>query len=192
MSKKAKIIDINEKTIKKCKICGKEDVAYFFKLSEWWRNGTHFRQKIFKDSRGRWWYGKRCHSCTMKKIREKRGTKPRVESSHPMIVAAVRRELLAAEKFKRLGFKVDIGHGAGPDLYCDIGSFSWTVEVKHAKHLFGIWYVERIRESRKSDDLVAIVLPDDRVYIDSMSVHLSKCTKKGGRTIRDLDAIFKE
>lgn len=69
-----------------------------------------------------------------------------------------------------------------------------AVEVKRAEPQGtkgGGWRVKAVRESRRKDSLICIVLPDichptRIVHIESMQDHLKKCSKSGQRTITDL------
>lgn len=103
---------------------------------------------------------------------------------------AVRCEMLAATFFRELGFSVEEMHGAGPDLFCEIGSLSYSVEVKKAHINSRRWRTSKVTLRRKSDDLVAIVLPNGRVYIDSMKNHLKHCAGDGTRAITPIVKEF--
>ena len=48
------------------------------------------------------------------------------------------------------------------------------------------WAIEKVQPNRKKDNFIAFVLPNRRVYIDSMSHHLSKCSKGGIRGITSI------
>lgn len=121
------------------------------------------------------------------------GFGPRGSKVNPICTStaeAVRCELVAAEFFRSLGFSVEVGHGAGPDLFCEAGNLSYTVEVKKAGLNSRRWRVGNVKPARKKDDLVAIVLPNGRVYIDSMEHHLDACTPRDGS--RSVTRIVKE
>lgn len=178
-------------TTKTCKKCGKTEELKFISSREVIVRDMKrpFIKKIYANKYGQKWCHNTCYDCTMAPIRKKRGTVARAKSKKPRMLAAVRNERIALRFFKRLGFKVVMGHGAGPDLFCELGPLMWTVEVKVAKRgpkktkYLGTWRVERVRDSRKNDDLVAIVLPNKRVYIDSMRHHLLECGPSGDRTV---------
>lgn len=144
-------------------------------------------QRIFRDERGR----KRrqrsqCYDCYMTDLRKKRGTKPRLDSDSPIIKSAVRAEKIAAEHFRSIGWSVEHGHGAGPDLIISGwagGSARASVEVKQAFRGTRCWLVPFVKPNRRSDDFVAIVLPNGKVIVEKMSEHLSKCGNYGNRAV---------
>jgi hypothetical protein len=179
-----------QKTItKSCKKCGKEESLTHDKTYKYPSATIH----VWRDHRGRYWNGNHCHACSLSRSRKHMGFGARGSSKNPKSTAtkvAVRAERRAAKFFESLGFKVEIGHGAGPDLFCDLGPWTYTVEVKLAGKNGSRWRVGRVMEARKRDDLVAMVLPNGRVYIDSMEHHLSKCVPSDGT--RSIWPIVKE
>ena len=155
------------------------------------KDGT--KAKIYTDEKGRKRRARsKCYNCYMAELREKRGTKPRCESTAPIIKSAVRAERIAAEHFRCAGWVVEHGHGAGPDLLIwlpDDPQNKRSVEVKQAFRATRCWQVSFVKEKRRGDDFVAIVLPNTRVHVEKMTEHLSKCGNYGNRSVT---AIVKE
>lgn len=91
---------------------------------------------------------------------------------------------------KELGFQnVRIGLGTyGPDITFEDAGKTISVEVKTARLVArpSCWGVERVRHTRINDDMIAIVLPDGKVVLESMKDHLSKCTVRGRRSITQM------
>jgi len=131
-------------------------------------------------------YGNICRDCKMVVLRKNRGYSKRSESKKPQVIAAVGAERAAAEHFRSLGFTVEQVDAIGPDLKCKIGNLTWTVEVKRVTKGSRSLRVSCVRPLRRADDLVAMVFPDNRIYIDSMKNHLSKCSKNGSRSVTGL------
>lgn len=174
---------------KSCVKCGKKEFLTHHKTYIYRSATIH----CFRDSRGRYWNGNHCHACSLDRARKKMGHGARGSKKNPKktsTLEAVRCEKIAAKFFRKLGFKVEEMHGAGPDLFCDMGDFSWKVEVKKAHINSRRWRTSRVTPARQSDDLVAIVMPNGRVYLDSMRHHLSKCEKYGTRTITPIVKEF--
>lgn len=176
-----------------CKGCGKSEELAFVKemLSKRKsRPDSPGRTKVFIDVRGRKRRGLICPRCVDLRERKRRGHKSLDECNYVPIKTGVKSENTAKTIFESLGFSVERGYGRGPDLYCKIGTMQWTVEVKTASYAARSWRVGRVVPMRKNDDLVAMVLPNGRVYIDEMQCHLSKCMKGGPRTITDIVEKF--
>lgn len=174
-----------------CSKCKKSETVSYVKTREYpdKTRKTPFRTIIYKNAKGQLLYGNICRECYNIRNRKLRGTTSRDDSKKPYVVKAVNTEKLAAEKFKQLGFSVERTQFHGPDLVCTIGALTWTVEVKPVSLFARSWRVSSVKEKRKNDDLIALVLPNGRVYIDSMKHHLSKCGKMGTRSAT---AIVKE
>lgn len=182
--KEASIVSTTEKT---CSSCGMIEAVIFHKTFQYGK----MRIRSFRAlASGRIWYGSRCPECINIVARKKRGYTKRAESKRPQTVAAVGAETLAATHFRNLGFEVQQVDCLGPDLKCRIGKLEWTVEVKRATRGHRCWRVALVRPLRQKDDLVAIVLPNGRVYIDSMEHHLSRCTKNGSRAVTEIIKEF--
>lgn len=174
---------------KRCVKCGKEEFLTYDKTYKYKSATIH----IYRDYRGRYWNGNHCHSCSLSRSRKRMGFGKRGSNNSPKTTAtseAVRCEKIAAKFFESLGFKVEIGHGAGPDLFCDLGPWTYTVEVKKVNKNVSRWRVGRVTPARKKDDLVAMVMPNDRVYIDSMKNHLKNCVQSDGT--RSIGPLVKE
>jgi len=131
-----------------------------------------------------------CHDCRCVSSFKRRGSMKRYESTKPIIKKAYETETIAKERFERLGFEVTIAKVTGPDLVCTLGNWIYTVEVKPANLCNGSWQSPAVCKNRKNDDLVAIVLPNKYVYIDSMEHHLASCGKFGHRTVTSIVKEF--
>lgn len=117
--------------------------------------------------------------------------KRRPPTSHRLHVKGRESVAIAAERFRTLGFNVEVSkehHGA--DMLCRIGGLEWSVEVKTASLTGNSWVTGRISKKRENDDLVAIVLPGGRVYIDSMKNHLDKSYACGNRIVSRIVKYF--
>lgn len=143
---------------------------------------------IYTDERGRRRrVMAKCYDCYMAGVRAKRGTKPRLESQKPNIVSAIRAEKAAAKFFEEKGFHVQHGHGAGPDLIIDNGvDEPQTVEVKQPFKCTRCWQVPRVRESRRYDDLIAIVMPNGFVHVEDMAEYMKGCNRYGSKNVTAL------
>lgn len=140
------------------------------------------------------WRDNLCGSCLKNTSRKTKGTIPRELNPIPFIKKAVDAERAAAEKFEQMGFEVKRTDCFGPDLLCSIGPLTWTVEVKsvtETKIKDRSYYVTgRVSRRRREDDLVAIVLPNGHVLIDSMPLHLAACNNGGGRSVTKIVRAF--
>lgn len=154
---------------KQCRYCKKTTDWIFFKK---------YDEKNYKytDSYGKKWNGARCPDCHVVSVRKGgAGHDDRPSTIH---------ELTAARYFESFGMPVRRTAGKGPDLV--IGK-SVTVEVKGANYHHGkSLRVCSVTPKRLRDDLVAIVMPDNRVIVETMTSHLSKCDKSGSRTVTHL------
>jgi hypothetical protein len=190
----------------KCSTCGKVNSVDLIKVyigNGGSRRNSHTVQRLYIDEHGRKSMGGICHSCTRNRDRALRGVGVRGASGNPKIKKAMQTELIAAKHFRKLGFKVRQTDCLGPDLVCSIGELRWTVEVKRAravspkKYPNGCFVVDGVSRQRTGDDLIAFVLPNNRVYIDSMKLHLENlhAEPKKRRPItpqRTVTAIVKE
>lgn len=153
------------------------------------------------DEGGRRTYGNVCFKCAASHLFRRLGTIRRSEFTTGKIWRAVQTEKTAEKRFLDLGFAVKRNESAtGPDLACRIGDFEWLVEVKPAqavpkaknkKRVYS-WYTNPVKSARKSDDLIAIVLPRGYTYIDSMENHLRLCNKLGTRCVTSLIKEFNQ
>jgi hypothetical protein len=154
---------------KQCKYCNQIKDRIFFKK---------YDEKNYKyaDADGKKWNGARCPDCHVIALR-KNG---RCHDDKP----STRHEITAAKYFESFGMTVRRTTGKGPDLV--IGK-SVTVEVKGANYHHGkSLRVCSVKPKRLNDDLVAIVMPDNRIIVETMTTHLSKCDKSGSRTVTHL------
>ncbi len=185
---------------KTCSSCGFSEEVYRPES----RPTSHFRHGRNYESHytfyspvagGRKWRDNLCGGCLRAIQRKTKGTVPRKISEIPAIKKAAGAEAAAQKFFEELGFSVERTECHGPDLVCTIGPLRWTVEVKSsvANMVKGkaYWITGKVSKRRKVDDLVAIVLPGGRVYVDSMPGHLEACNRGGCRTITSLLAFDK-
>ncbi len=69
----------------------------------------------------------------------------------------------------------------GPDIFAVKNNYSYRVEIKKVRKLrSGAFQVPPVEATRRTDDLIAIVLPR-YVLIEPMSDHLKCCSPKGTR-----------
>lgn len=175
-------------SIRTCSKCGKPHETAPYQEYVFLNNKTGgvVVTKYFKDKRGRSSVGNVCHACVVARSRKKRGyPSSRDESKSKMVMVAVAAEKIAAARFESLGFIVERTEYHGPDLKCRIGNMEWTVEVKRARRMSSgrSYETDIVCKNRKSDDLIAIVMPNGAVVIDSMKNHLSKCQRGGCRSV---------
>lgn len=178
---------------KTCKQCGRVDdveylKSYFVKRKK--PGQKDVETKIFLDQKNRRWISNRCYMCHREYHRKYQGHTERSKHLGPQISKAVWAENVAARRFANLGFSVEQTEGRGPDLICKLGPWTYTVEVKRAFFSSKAWMVAKVKPKRLSDDLMAIVMPNSYVYIDSMDCHLSKAAPTGARCITSLVKEF--
>lgn len=180
--------NINDIISKTCCKCNKKEEVRLCKVVE--KNyGDRIKANkhyYYRNANLEMWQGNVCYSCCIKSQRLRKGHSDRGESKKKRVIVAVESESAAAKRFSGLGFEVKKGKAKGVDLYCTIKDVTWAVEVKRAVFNSGSWRVGEVCKNRKGDDLVAIVLPNGYVYIDTMKIHLSKCHKHGTRTVTDI------
>ena len=182
----------------KCSKCGTDNSVSLVRTREY---KNRFRPnwigvtKFYADEFGRMSRGLMCHDCCRLSENKRTGHGRKDDSTFAKNIKSKNAEMIAEKHFQSLGFKVNRVNYTGPDLFCDMGKFRWTVEVKRARdvhpknHPGSTWVSDRVHPKRQKDDLIAFVLPNNRVYIDSMENHLKHCHGGGGRTIT---AIVKE
>jgi hypothetical protein len=94
---------------------------------------------------------------------------------------------LTVKEIKRFGFKpLKAGkrNANGPDLTAIKNNRAYTIEIKRARVTKrGSIQVPPVEKNRIHDDMIAIVLPNERVLLGSMEDHMNLCTPKGYRTI---------
>ncbi len=141
---------------------------------------------VFVGDNDRKIYGGICYECASYTSRKRLGHSLRIESKKPQVVAAVAAENKAAQYFRSLGFNVKQTEFYGPDLICTLGVITLTVEVKRAAYQSRRWRIACVKPKRINDDLIAIVLQNDKIHIELMKDHLLKCSKCGGRAVTSL------
>lgn len=179
----------------KCRQCGVDFVAVLYKEYFFFSKKENKLKKsnYHRDLGGRPVRLSKCSDCVLGRIREVRDVKPREFCDYAPIKKAAETEIFAQRFFENLGFSVQRTIGRGPDLFCRIGRLTWTVEVKPAQRGRGGTYTTApVLKSRQCDDLVAIVLPGLRVYLDSMKEHLSRCPASGRRSITKMVRVWQE
>ena len=160
------------------------------------KDGKGLYRLFIPEGGGSQWRDNNCGRCIFLYRRKVYGHGPREECKTKHIARGVASEKIAEEHFKKLGFSVKRVDTVGPDLICSIGDgWKTTVEVKTVcrSEARGVvwWHVNPVLKNRRSDDLVAFVLPNERVYIDSMKNHLRHCHKNGTGS-RVITAIVRE
>lgn len=183
----------------KCSKCGAVNDVELVRI---YKHGNRKRpnwvgiSRTYSDHLGRRSRNNICHECGRKKERLETGFTSREESKFPKVIKAVEAERAAAKFFENLGFSVIRTGALGPDLRCRIGELEWFVEVKRARDVHPrrfpgcTWVTDKVHRRRLSDDIIAFVLPNGRVYIDSMKIHLSRCQRGGQRTITGIVKEF--
>lgn len=151
--------------------------------------------RVFIDATGRAWHGSVCPDCktTQSKNRRRyRMNRDAVGDPGNTTKRGLECENLVANLLTSQGFTVKQTTKKGPDIVATLGDLTLTVEVKKAvKNTNGNYYrTHKVCDKRKSDDLVAIVMPNGAVYIEHMSDHLSKCNDDGRRTITHIVSMF--
>lgn len=166
--------------MKKCKKCEKQEPCEIVKTYVYKTATIH----SYKNREGRIWNGHYCPDCNLDRIRKKFGYTRREDSQAPIIKKAVEKEKYVAQWIKdNLRINAEIGRGTGPDVLAFAHNKTWKIEVKPANLNGARWRTNKVTDKRKSDDLVAIVLPNQSVYFDTMKHHLSKCVKDGSRSV---------
>jgi len=140
----------------------------------------------YVDSSGRRWNGKTCPECWaigyLEQYRRSRGHKSIDDVQEPRRVLSRSAERRAAEYFIGLGHDVELTRLKGPDLILDQKikvEVKTVLKDKRAKSYF----VREVTPARQRDDLIAFVLPNKCVIVESMQEHLSKCSASGTRTV---------
>jgi Holliday junction resolvase len=80
----------------------------------------------------------------------------------------------------------------GPDLICHNGKRTYKIEIKKAKiHEDGnSYYCAKLYKEHYNDDYVAIVLPDNNIYVMPMELYVLKINEAGNRFINDIAIIY--
>lgn len=176
---------------RKCKFCLKTKARIKKRYTIRKDNGV--RAWLYYDENNEMWNGYRCADCRVARQRKKYGHGSIDECKYPSIVKGRNSERTAKDHFARLGFVVKQARCHGPDLKITKNGITKTCEVKSVifhKHTRG-WYVGPVRSTRKNDDLVSLVFPNNFVHVDTMCDHLSKCNKGGDRFVGKLWKIYK-
>lgn len=142
----------------------------------------------YLNADGRRWEGNSCPTCLIPVKSERNSRRPRcsIDLSTAHHTATGRRsEQVVASYFKELGHSVKLTRCKGPDLLVSYVGEELAVEVKTVSRNKGstALYVSSVSPSRIHDDLVALVFPDGKILIETMSAHLAKCGSSGKRSV---------
>lgn len=163
----------------KCSKCG---LTQLVKMEQQYVYKNNRSSKIYRDHLQRRLVGNQCHGCRNKQVRFHNNKRDRRDSKNPRVI----RELWAVDRAKKrledCGFKVEEGHGRGPDLYCYLGSdlfdrpiLTMTVEVKaicRNNATYG-WTIGEVKKCRRKDDLLAIILPNGYAHTLLMADYIN-------------------
>lgn len=145
---------------------------------------------IYRDDSGNRWDGILCPSCLLFQKRshgeKKYGCLPRVKLNDPSNKKAVKSELMVKEFYESQGYCVQHTIGSGPDLIVVGKDEKFTVEVKSVIKSKTGFFVCPVSVLRMNDDFVAIVfIEENKIFIEPMQQHLSKCSPSGRRSVTD-------
>jgi hypothetical protein len=170
-----------------CRVCNKrENVEFVRKIKR--KSTNQFRYYFRSIETGKLRFPSRCQPCEIKIYRKSKGQESRERSKKKSVVLAVNAEKIAQKRFENLGFTVKRVDAKGPDLICSMGdNWAFTVEVKRACFTQGpnekTWFACKVCKDRKKDHLIAYVLPNNYVYVESMKKHLKNTWKHGAKNI---------
>jgi hypothetical protein len=146
----------------------------------------------YEDADGRLWASARvCPAC--RRVDDNKNYSDRGARRASLFVGAStgsRNEVFVVNCLKSLGH-IGVVRDGGPGrpdvLFVDRSGVSRFVEVKTAcvngAANNDCWRTCAVADSRKSDDLVAIVLPSKRIHWSTMSDHLLLCATSGSRSV---------
>jgi len=94
-------------------------------------------------------------------------------------------EQVAAKYIESIGYRqIQLTKSAGPDIIAWKDNAQFFFEVKPArKHSRTCWYANAVTPDRKKDHFVLIVLPNNQVFLETMSEYLGKCLRDGKRNL---------
>jgi HJR/Mrr/RecB family endonuclease len=100
-------------------------------------------------------------------------------------------EELVADYFKKLGYVTAIGKNQndnGFDLIAIKDNIYLTIEIKEACKVpnKNYWRVRAVSEFAKNSEIIAIVLPSERIHFCSMKDHLKCCNQEGDRYVTEI------
>lgn len=169
----------------KCKDCGTEKTRIKSEL-------TKYGYFSYREESGLLWSGISCRACAntyQVELGRKYGHVERKNLTDHANYTAIKSEAIAKSYFVNMGYLVKQTQCHGPDLVLTMNKTSITCEVKTAtqrKQQGNFWYVSPVSEKRKSDDLIAIVVPNKTVVVHPMKYHLSCCSVSGQRTVTEI------
>ena len=166
-----------------CKRCKKESERIYVK------EYPGYYVKLFVDEKGHAWSSPNiCSDCAKFRINNvysrKQGHKPRKEVKESKNKKGYDSELIVKRYFETLGYFVKQSDMFGPDLTIENEFQTFTIEVKSAIMTSKkACYIPSVYPKRLNDDIIAIVFPNNFVYIETMSEHLKQCRPTGGRSV---------
>lgn len=153
------------------------------------QSGTNtFGEPRYADERDRAWLWNTCPDCIRARrtaFDRSRGIRSIDECQNPKVAKGRKAERIVEKYLASLGYSnIALTKYTGPDITCSCPKSGErvTVEVKSTVREGGSWRVPKIHPSRRKDDFVAIVLPDDSVMTLAMSTYLSRCGRSDGST----------
>ena len=146
-----------------------------------------FGKWVYREDNGKKWNRLQCYECAKNYARKIGISKPRHLLIDHKNKLGFQSEIKVKQYFEKLGFKVTQTTCHGPDLILEKNGLTITCEVKTAclSHS-NCWFVTPVYPKRTNDELIAIVLPNDRIHIEKMRDHLEFCSKSGRRSITTL------
>jgi hypothetical protein len=174
----------------KCRECGIEKTRI--------RSGLDSANKfIYRDENGYRWNRLQCHACyknyRIKHSRINNIHKDRSEVTDHKNLKGFLAERVVKEFFEKNGYQVVQTSCRGPDLVLSKNGVSYTCEVKVAtRHMDSDhWFCSPIYPKRRKDDLMAIVLPGDKIHVEPMEAHLLACSISGRRRLTDIIKAYR-
>lgn len=160
-----------------CSKCHQEKVHIQF-------DNDAFGEPLYADHLGRRWYWRVCPDCRAARVNAYHASLSTFcvdNSTIPTVVKGRKAERTVERHLKFLGYtEIQLTRFRGPDIKCKSpDGVSLTIEVKSTSRSGAYWCVGRVSQPRRSDDLIAIVLPNEKVLMEPMREHLSKCHGSG-------------
>lgn len=158
------------------RICGycQKMVGYIVSHKFVSTKGSRYNRNVYADKTGRNWHGARCAECHAKETiaySRRSGRKKPLDEVRDCSTAVGRvSEHIAREFFEEIGYKVKMTIGSGPDL---ILNGSHTVEVKTAFITGSSIVTGKVSKNRSADDMVCVVMPDKKCFIEDMESFLA-------------------
>lgn len=142
-------------------------------------------RRYYYDDKDRRWNGKRCPDCHNQDADKRRRAKGR--DTVDTCMEPTRRkgrlaEKLVADYLGQLGFAVTLTKYGGYDIVASTRGALYKIEVKSTVKYKGKDYylTGRVWPDEQDADLVVIVLPSGKLWIDTMVEHLRHCAPTSG------------